>query len=273
MITQIGPTDILTVLRRIEQGRHFETAFRVLGWCSAIFRYGIALGLVQVDPCPGLRTALTPHKPEHFAALTKPREVGTLMTAIDEYKGSPQVRSALKFTALTFCRPGEVRRAEWEEVDFELNEWVVPKGKMKSRKDNHRVPLSRQAREILVHILPLTGKSKYIFTGRNGRPLSDNGMNTALRTMGYRHDQLTPHGFRSIASTLLNELGFRYDVIEIQLAHKGSDKIRSIYNRAEYMRERRRLMQAWADYLDALKEYAMTPGAPLPEVDVATAGL
>lgn len=176
------------------------------------------------------------------------------MLAIEDYKGTGIVRAALAFSALTFCRPGEIRHAEWAEVDLDKEMWTIPAGKMKTRIE-HRVPLSRQAIAVLRSIQPLTGTGRYVFPGpRNGRPLSENGVNMAIRSMGYARDQMTAHGFRAMASTLLNEHGHRPDVIEAQLAHKGADKIRAVYNRAQYMEDRRQLMQAWADYLDALRE-------------------
>lgn len=257
-IADIGPMDVLALLRRIEERRAFETASRVLAFCSQIFRYGVATGAVPSDPCRDLRGALVPFSKGQHAALTKPKEVGALMLAIDDYRGSAVVRAALAFSALVFCRPGEIRQAEWCEIDFAGPEWTVPAAKMKTRVE-HRVPLSRQAVEVLRVLQPLTGSGKFVFPGPRGkdRPLSENGVNTAIRIIGYGKDQMTAHGFRAMASTLLNELGHRPDVIEAQLAHKGADKIRSVYNRAQYMDERRQLMQAWADYLDALKDAAL----------------
>ena len=257
-IASITPQDVLAMLRRIEDRRAFETANRVLGFCSMIFRYGVAIGVVDSDPCRDLRGALVPHNRGQHAALTKPKEVGALMLAIDDYKGSGVVRAALIFSALTFCRPGEIRHAEWSEVDFEKMEWTIPAPKMKTRVE-HRVPLSKQAADALLDLQPLTGAGKYIFPSPRGRerPLSENGVNTAIRNMGYGKEQMTAHGFRAMASTLLNELGHRPDVIEAQLAHKGADKIRAVYNRAQYMEDRRQLMQTWADYLNELRAGAV----------------
>ena len=262
LIAEVTPQDVLAMLRKIEERRAFETASRVLGFCSLIFKYAVTLGLVVNDPCRDLRPALKPYAKGQLAAITKPKEVGALMLAVDDYKGSVVVRAALLFSALTFCRPGEIRHAEWSEVDFDRAEWTIPAEKMKGRIE-HRVPLSRQAIEVLHGISPYTRNGKYVFpTPRsNNRPLSENGVLSALRNMGYTKEQMTAHGFRSMASTLLNELGHRPDAIEAQLAHKGADKIRATYNRAEYMEERRNLMQSWADYLDELKSKAVGKGA------------
>lgn len=214
--------------------------------------------MLESDPSRDLRGALVPHQGKQLAAITDPAEVGALLLCMDQYKGGVVVRAALQFSALTFCRPGEIRHAEWGEVDFEAREWRIPAEKMKMRKE-HRVPLSRQAMLVLEDIRQFTGDGRYVFPGvSRSRPLSENGVTSALRRMGYSGDQMTAHGFRAMASTLLNELGFRGDVIEAQLAHTGGDKIRAIYNRAEYMKERRRLMQAWADYLDELKARAQS---------------
>ena len=253
-IAQVTPQDVLVMLRKIEERRAFETASRVLGFCSLIFKYAVSLGLVDSDPCRDLRPALKPYTRGQLAAITKPKEVGALMLAIDDYQGSLVVRSSLLFSALTFCRPGEIRHAEWTEIDFDEELWTIPAEKMKGRVE-HKVPLARQTLEVLHGIRPYTGNGKYVFPSpRSGnRPLSENGVLTALRNMGYTKEQMTAHGFRSMASTLLNELGHRPDAIEAQLAHKGADRIRAVYNRAEYMKERSNLMQAWADYLDGLK--------------------
>jgi len=256
-ITEIEPTEILSILRKIEERRAFETASRVLGFCSQIFRYGVAIGAVKSDPCRDLKGALVPYQKGQHAALTDPDEVGMLMVAIDEYKGTGIVRAALSFSALTFCRPGEIRRAEWIEIDLDKEMWTIPPEKIKTRIE-HKVPLSRQAIFILKDIHQYTGKGTYVFPSvRSGRPISENTVNMAIRNMGYAKDRMTAHGFRAMASTLLNETGHKHDVIEAQLAHKGADKIRAVYNRAQYMDDRRKLMQAWADYLDALKASAL----------------
>lgn len=224
-IAEITPQDILAMLRKIEDRRAFETASRVLGFCSLIFKYAVTLSLINADPCRDLRPALKPYIKRQLAAITKPDEVGGLMLSIDDYKGGIIVRSALLFSALTFCRPGEIRHAEWDEIDWDEKMWTIPAEKMKGRIE-HKVPLSIQAIEVLQEIRPYTGNVKYIFPSprTTHRPLSENGVLSALRNMGYTKEQMTAHGFRSMASTLLNENNMgRFDVIEAQLAHKGAD--------------------------------------------------
>ena len=187
LIATVTPQDVLAMLRKIEERRAFETASRVIGFCSLIFKYAVTLGLVDADPCRDLRPALKPYTKGQLAAITKPKEVGALMLSIDDYKGSLVVRSALLFSALTFCRPGEIRHAEWTEFDFDENMWTVPAEKMKGRVE-HKVPLSRQALQVIEDIRPYTSNGKYVFpTPRSAnRPLSENGVLTALRNMGYR---------------------------------------------------------------------------------------
>ncbi|MBB5143908.1 tyrosine-type recombinase/integrase [Desulfovibrio intestinalis] len=257
-LESITPHDVLPMLRSIEARGAYETAQRVLGICSMIFRYGVATKIILSDPCRDLRDALVPYTSKHFAAITRPAEVGRLLLTIDEYKGSAIVRAALVFSALTFCRPGEIRHAEWDEIDWKEKEWLLPAEKTKLRRE-HIVPLSRQAIEVLEGIRALTGRGRYVFPGQHNktRPLSENGVNCALRRMGYTSDEMTAHGFRSMASTLLNEQGcWRFDVIERQLAHVEKSSVRGAYNRAEYLPERRQMMQAWADYLDELRALA-----------------
>ena len=250
----ITPVDVLQVAKRIENQGHHELAQRVLGSISQIFRYAVATGRVKSDPCRDLLGALIPVSQKSFAAITTPDQAGGLLRAIDAYRGSPIVRHAMIFTALTFGRPGEIRRAEWTEIDWQGKEWRIPAAKMKMRAD-HRVPLAEQAIKLLKEIQTITGDGVYIFpSARTGaRPMSENAILAALRRMGFTKDEMTTHGFRAMASTLLNEQGYRSDLIEAQLAHKEADKVRAAYNRAQYMQERRDMMQAWADYLDNLK--------------------
>jgi integrase len=262
-IAEITPPDVLRFIRLIENRGKNETAFRVLGICSQVFRYGVSCGICQSDPCRDLRGALTAHTGTPRPALTNPDDVGKLMAAIHSYRGSSIMRSAILWSAYTFCRPGEVRRAEWTEIIWEKKEWRIPAEKMKMRFE-HRVPLARQCMEILEKVREKKLSDVWIFPGtRRFRPLSENGVLSALRRMGYKKNEMTAHGFRAMASTLLNELGYRPDIIEKQLAHGDSNKIRAIYNRAAYMDDRRVMMQDWADYLDGLTaQKQFPPGQP-----------
>jgi integrase len=251
-VSEIAPTDVLRLVRVIEARGKLETASRILGICSQVFRYGVSCGVCPSDPCRDLRGALTAHVETPRAALADPAEVAGLMASIREYNGSSVVRNAMLWSAYTFCRPGEVRRAEWSEIEWEKKEWRIPAAKMKMRLE-HRVPLAGQCMEILSEMHAMKLSEVWIFPGpRPSRPLSENGVLSALRRMGYEKHEMTAHGFRAMASTLLNEMGYRPDIIERQLAHGDTDKIRAVYNRAAYMDERRVMMQKWADYLDGL---------------------
>lgn len=246
---------LLTVIRKIENRGAIETAHRAMQNCSRVFRYAIATGRAERDPTSDLRGALPPSQETHHASITDAIEVGGLMRAIDGYKGSLVTKYALQLAALLFVRPGELRGALWEEFSLESGEWRIAAERMKMRAP-HIVPLSKQAMKILREELhPLTGGSKYLFPSvRSGkRCMSENTVNAALRRLGYSNDQMTGHGFRSMASTLLNEQGWNRDAIERQLAHAERDAIRAAYNYAEHLPERRRMMQAWADYLDSLR--------------------
>ena len=263
-ISEVGPINVLLLVKEIEGRGSLEVAKRVMGICSQIFRYAVSLQLVQSDPCRDLGGALAPRVKAHFAALTTREDAGELMRRIDEYQGTAVVRAALVFSALTFCRPGPIRQAEWIEIDFPGRQWIIPSIKMKLtkemklRKEPHIVPLATQAMDLLSKVQHFTGRGKYIFPNPRDKdmPMSENAVNVAIRRMGYGKDQMTAHGFRTMASTLLNETGHRQDVIEAQLAHTSADKIRAIYNRAQYMDERRKLMQDWANMLDALRSAA-----------------
>ncbi|MGE8271289.1 MAG: tyrosine-type recombinase/integrase [Stenotrophomonas geniculata] len=193
-------------------------------------------------------------KNRHYASITDPAEIGQLLRAIDGYTGQLTTLCALKFAPLVFTRPGELRKAEWSEIDFEAGQWCIPAEKMKMGVA-HIVPLSKQALAVLRELHPLTSKSRYIFPSvRSLRdPMSENTVNAALRRLGYGTDDMTGHGFRSMASTLLHEMGWTSDAIERQLAHAERNPIKAAYNRAEHLPERRRMMQAWADYLDKLR--------------------
>lgn len=274
-IADVTSPELLTVIRRIESRGAVDTSHRVLRDCGAVFRYGVATGRCDRDPSADLRGALATVKVRHHPAITQPVEIGGLLRAIDSYSGSFVVRVALRLSPLVFCRPGELRRAEWSEVDFgnagaTLNgakstsatfgndgnaEWRIPGSKMKTGNE-HIVPLSHQTVALLRELHPLTGHGRYLFPSERTveRPMSENTINGALRRLGYSKDEMTGHGFRAMASTILNERGYPADIIERQLAHSEKNKVRAAYNRAEYLDERRAMMQAWADYLDQLRD-------------------
>lgn len=219
-------------------------------------RYAVATGRAERDPSRDLQGALAPVVTTNHAAITEPRKIGELLRAIDGYAGQPSTAFALRLAPLTFVRPGELRAARWSE--FELNaaepQWRIPAERMKMG-EQHIVPLSHQAVAILRELQLLTGGSEYLFPSlrTTKRPISDNTVNAALRRLGYSHDEMTGHGFRAMASTCLNEQGWHPDLIELQLAHAERDKVRAAYNRAERLAERRKMVQSWADYLDALR--------------------
>jgi integrase len=260
-IAKISALEILTCLRRIEAGAKLETAKRALQNCSRICRYAIATGRAERNPAADLQGALPPHREGHLAAITTPRGVGELLRSIDAYNGSTVVRLALQLAPYVFVRPGELRQAEWAEIDWDKAEWHIPDRKMKARA-KHIVPLSRQALAILMEIHPLTGHSPYVFPSirSSRRPLSNVALLAALRRMGYEQGTVTVHGFRSTASTLLNEQGKNRDWIERQLAHGERDGGRSAYNYADYLPQRKLMMQEWADYLDGLKKSGFVAG-------------
>jgi integrase len=259
-IQDITPVELLTVLRRVETRGALETAHRIKQVCGQVFRYAIATARAARDPSADLRGALPAVREKHHPALTKPAEIGGLMRAIASYEGSFVVRCALRIAALVFVRPGELRKAEWSEIDFDDSVWRIPAQRMKMRSE-HLVPLSSQAGKILRELQSLTGAGRYVFPNARdlNRPLSDNAVLAALRRMGYGREEMTGHGFRTVASTLLNESGWSADVIERQLAHAERDQVRGAYNRAEYLAERRRMMQAWADHLDYLADHGSSP--------------
>lgn len=256
-IKDVTAPELLAVVRRIEARGALEVARRVLQICGQVFRYAVATGRAERDPSGDLRGALPPTPQKHHAALTEPKAVGALLRAIDGFTGSIVVKCAMQLAPLTFVRPGELRRAEWTEFDFDAAEWRIPAAKMKM-KTEHVVPLSRQALEVLRTIQRITGGERYVFPSIRTlvRPMSENTVNAALRRLGYQSDEMTGHGFRTMASTLLNEQGWSSDAIERQLAHVERNRVRAAYNAARYMQERRKMMQAWADYLDALRSGA-----------------
>ena len=253
MIREIEPPDILMALRKIEAAGRHETAHRVRQHLGQVFRYAIATGKATRDPTADLRGALSVSPTRNRSAITEPREASTLLRAIEAYDGQPATCAALKLLALTFVRPGELRKAEWSEFDLEAATWRIPAARMKMKRD-HLVPLSPQAVEILTELHALTGHRPYVFEAtRRGRPLSENTINVALRILGYTGDQMTAHGFRAMASTLLHELGWPPEVIELQLAHAQRSQVAAAYNRSARLPERKKMMAAWADYLDTLK--------------------
>jgi len=254
-IAKLDAPTILATLRRIESRGAVETAHRALQNCGQVFRYAVATGRANADVTRDLRGSLTPWKPGHFASITDPDEVGALLRAIDGFNGMHQVSAALKLAPLVFVRPGELRNAEWAEIDLDAAEWNIPAHKMKMR-EPHLVPLASQAVAILRDLQPLTGAGRYVFPGARDRkkPLSDMAMNAAFKRMGFDGQTFTAHGFRAMARTILDErLGFRPDYIEHQLAHAVKDANGRAYNRTSFLPERRKMMQAWADYLDALR--------------------
>ncbi|MCK5232634.1 MAG: tyrosine-type recombinase/integrase [Desulfobulbaceae bacterium] len=252
-IKSITAQKLLIVLRRIEAKGILETAHRTQQNCGRVFRYAVATGRAERDPSGDLRGALPPANSKHMATITDPKEIGGLLRAIDDYQGSIVTRCALRFAPLVFVRPGELRQVKWKEINFETMEWRIPAEKMKSGVP-HIVPLSQQAVDVLQEIFPLTGHGHYVFPSprTDTRPMSNNAVLAALRRMGYAKEEMSGHGFRSMASTLLNEQGWNRDAIERQLAHAERNSVRASYNYAEYLPERREMMQHWADYLDRL---------------------
>jgi integrase len=235
---------------------------KVRMWASLVFRYAIATGRAGNDPAAPLRGTFKAHRSGHFAALTKPEELGKLLSDIRSYDGSILTRCGLLLLAYTFTRTKELRAAEWGEFDLDAAMWVIPAARMQKSKQQHHVPLSRQALKVLAEVRSLTGTSRWIFPNERQphKHMSENTMLYALYRMGY-HSRATGHGFRSSASTILNEvLDFPPDVIERQLAHKEPNKVRGAYNRAEYLPERKKMMQRWADYLDKLATKVAKPG-------------
>ena len=264
-IRHITPQMLLNALRHTEKQGKYETAMKAKQIAGQVFCYGVVTGKAERDITPDLRGALTSPRVKHRAAIIEPKEVGRLMLAIDAYQGTPEVCCALRLAPLTFVRPGELRHAEWSEIDWEESLWRINAEKMKMKHD-HIVPLSRQSLEILHDIHRLTGNSRYIFPSARSpkRPMSENAVLVALRTMGYSKEQMTGHGFRAMARTLLDEqLGYRIDWIEQQLAHSVRDAHGRAYNRTTHLEGRCEMMQAWADYLDELKTGAEYPSQRL----------
>lgn len=252
-IGEVTPRMLLLAMRKIEARGVIETAHRALQDCSQVFRYAVAEGLLQSDPSRDLRGALPPVKSKHFSAVTDAKGAKRILQAIYGYDGSAVVRAALRFAPLTFVRPGELRSARWADIDFDSAEWRFTVSKTETP---HIVPLSRQAMDVLKGLHPVTGHGAFVFPNERGggRPMSENAVLMALRTLGIGKDEMTGHGFRAMARTILDEvLGERPDLIEHQLAHAVRDPNGRAYNRTAHLPERRRMMQRWADYLDELR--------------------
>src|SRR5258708_2160553 len=261
-IAKLGAVDVLKVLKRIEGRGIHETAHRTRQRCAQVFRYAVQTERAAHDVTADLRGALAPVLSEHHAAITEPARIGELLRAIDGYTGHTVTAYALKLAPLLFVRPGELRHAEWTDFDLDGREpqWRIPAEKMKMG-EQHLVPLSKQALALLRELQPLTGRGPYLFPSIRSRtrPMSDNTVNAALRRLGYTSEEMTGHGFRSLASTCLNEQGYHPDLIELQLAHAERNKVRAAYNKAQRLPERRKMMEAWADYLDSLRRANVVP--------------
>jgi integrase len=262
-IGAIAPPQLLEVLKRIEQRGVIETAHRALENCSQVFRYGVVTGQITSDPSRDLKDALRRPHTKHFAAITDPRRLGELLRACDGYKGTHVVRTALLLAPMVLLRPGEMRQATWEEFDLENAVWTVPSARMKRERAGklhgkpHVVPLATQAVQALRALHPLTGGSPFVFRGERHhfRPMSDAAINAALRAMGFSAQEVTGHGFRATARTMLVErLGVDEAVVEAQLAHSVKDSLGRAYNRTEFLEQRKSMMQQWADYLDELRK-------------------
>lgn len=254
-IAEITPIELLDVLRKVEARGRYETAGRLRSTFGTLFRYAIATGRAQRDVAHDLRGALIAPKVRHRSAITEPKAVGALLRAIEDHDGQPEVRLALRLIPHVFVRPGELRLAEWPEFDLDIRVWTIPGARTKMRRP-HRVPLSRQVVEMLNELLDLTGEGTFLFPSIRSaeRPISDNTLNAALRRLGYDSSQMTAHGFRAMASTLLNESGkWHPDAIERQLAHVEGNDVRRAYARGEHWDERVRMMQFWSDYLERLR--------------------
>lgn len=253
-VREIEPPDVLRLLRVPESRGKHETAHRLRQRIGQIFRYAIATGRADRDPTTDLKGALASTPTKHRAAITTPNEVADLLRAIDHYDGQPSTWAALRMLALTFVRSGELRGATWDEIDLDEGTWRIPDARMKMRQP-HIVPLSEQACECLRWLHALTGPDGLVFKGlRPGKPISENTLLASLRNLGYASSEMTPHGFRATASTLLHELGWPPEVIELQLAHAQRSQVAAAYNRSARLLERREMMQAWADHLDTLRE-------------------
>ncbi len=257
-IAAITAPELLAALRRIESRGALDVAHTAKRVAGQVIRYAVATGRAELDPTPSLKGALKPKQGGHHAAITDPLELGRLLVAMDGFDGTPVVKTALLLSPLLFQRPGEIRAMEWSEINWDAEQWEIPAAKMKMRQP-HIVPLCSQALDLLRELHPLTGRGRFVFPSARGasRCLSENGVRVALRTLGYSNDQMTAHGFRATARTLLDEvLSYRVDWIEHQLAHAVRDANGRAYNRTSHLQGRAEMMQGWADYLDNLKAQA-----------------
>jgi integrase len=264
-VKTIAAADFLECLERMKKRGVLETAHKVKSKCSEVMRYAVATRRAERDPVADLKGALPPVKHRHYASITYPSQVGGLLRAIDGYQGKSRVtQAALSLLPLVFVRSSELRYARWEEFDFDQAQWRIPAERMK-RPYPHIVPLSKQAIGVLRGLKPFTGPEGLVFPGirSSEHPISENTINAALRRMGFTGDEMTGHGFRSMASTLLNEQGWEPDAIERQLSHIDENEVRAAYNYAQYLPVRRKMMQAWADYLDTLRQEKQGKTAPV----------
>lgn len=268
-VAELGVADIRALIDRVSKAGHLEQAHRLRFEISRVFQFAVATGRATRDPAGDLKAVLPSRRKRNFATITEPAKVGELLRAIDGFEGTFVTGCALRLAPMLFCRPGELRAAEWAEFDLEHPDgpqWAIPAARRKLRKADkenpstppHIVPLCTQAVAILEELRPLTGSKRFLFPGARSpsRPMSDMTVNAALRRLGYPKEELTGHGFRHMATTLLNELGFNRDAIERQMAHKEPG-VRGVYNKAQHIPERRKMMQAWADYLESLKSGAI----------------
>jgi integrase len=253
-IDSLTPPDVLVLCNAVKTSVSVYMARLTRSLCGRVFRYAVTCGYIDSDPSRDLADALPAHRHKPMPALVEPKDIARLLKAIDAYDGNFRTCCALRLLPLLMVRTGELRAAEWAEFDFTDKLWRIPGHKMKMGRD-HLVPLSRQSIEILLKLKTVTGYGKYLLPGRrsDNRVMSENTVNAALRYMGFAREEMTGHGFRSMASTRLNEMGFRADIIEKQLAHEQDNSVRKVYNRAEYLDERRDMLQRWADYLDGLR--------------------
>lgn len=261
-VAEITPQELLAVLKKLERKGTHETAKRTRAFASRVFRYAVANGVASADPAQPLLGALVAPKAKHYAAITDPAAFGGLLRAIEDFDGFYVTKYALKIAPHVFVRPGELRHATWSEIDIENAVWRIPAHKMKSRRE-HAVPLSRQVLALLGELDALGRRSDLVFASLHARdrPISENTLNASLRRMGFGPEEMTSHGFRSTASTLLNESGlWSADAIEIALAHKDSNAVRQIYHRGKHWDERVKMAQWWSDHLDELRGYSTKAG-------------